>query len=138
MSVSDPISDMLTHIRNAVMAEHSTVALPNSKMKSAIAQILKDEGYISGFEIVDDTKHPAQKVLRIRLKYVGERRERRPVITGLERISRPGSRVYTGKQEIPWVLSGMGVAILSTPKGVMTGQRARQLGVGGEILCKVW
>ena len=81
---------------------------------------------------------PAQKVLRIRLKYVGERRERRPVITGLERVSRPGRRVYTGKQEIPWVLSGMGIAILSTPKGVMTGQRARQLGVGGEILCKVW
>jgi small subunit ribosomal protein S8 len=77
-------------------------------------------------------------VLRIRLKYVGERRERKPVITGLERISRPGRRVYTGKREIPWVLSGMGIAILSTPKGVMTGQRARQLGVGGEILCKVW
>jgi small subunit ribosomal protein S8 len=138
MSVSDPISDMLTRIRNAVLAEHTTVALPNSKLKSAIAQILKDEGYISGFEIVDDNKRPVQKVLRIRLKYVGERRERRPVITGLERVSRPGSRVYTGKQEIPWVLSGMGVAILSTPKGVMTGQRARQLGVGGEILCKVW
>ncbi len=138
MSVSDPISDMLTRIRNAVMAEHTTVALPNSKMKSAIAQILKDEGYISGFEVVDDSKHPIQKVLRIRLKYIGERRERRPVITGLERISRPGNRVYTGKQAIPWVLSGMGVAIISTPKGVMTGQRARQLGVGGEILCKVW
>jgi small subunit ribosomal protein S8 len=138
MSVSDPISDMLTRIRNAVLAEHSTVALPNSKLKSAIAQILRDEGYITGYEIVDDNKHPSQKVLRIRLKYVGERRERRPVITGLQRISRPGNRVYTGKQEIPWVLSGMGVAILSTPKGVMTGQRARQLGVGGEILCKVW
>ncbi|OGN93874.1 MAG: 30S ribosomal protein S8 [Chloroflexi bacterium RBG_13_48_10] len=138
MSVSDPISDMLTRIRNAVMAEHSTVALPNSKMKAAIAQILKDEGYISGYEIVEDTKRPAQKVLRIRLKYIGERRERRAVITGLERISRPGNRVYTGKLEIPWVLSGLGVAILSTPKGVMTGQRARQLGVGGEILCKIW
>jgi small subunit ribosomal protein S8 len=138
MSVSDPISDMLTRIRNGVMAEHTTVALPNSKVKTAIAQILKDEGYISGYEVVEDSKRPAHKVLRIRLKYVGERRERRPVITGLQRISRPGSRVYTGKQEIPWVLSGMGVAILSTPKGVMTGQRARQLGVGGEILCKVW
>jgi small subunit ribosomal protein S8 len=138
MSVSDPISDMLTRIRNAVLADHTTVALPNSKMKSAIAQILKDEGYISGYEVVDDTKHPVQKVLRIRLKYVGERRERRPVISGLERISRPGNRIYTGKQEIPWVLSGMGVAIISTPKGVMTGQRARQLGVGGEILCKIW
>lgn len=138
MSVTDPISDMLTRIRNAVMAEHSTVALPNSRMKASIAQILKDEGYISGFEVVDDTRRPAQKVLRIRLKYIGERRERRAVITGLERISRPGSRVYAGKQEIPWVLSGMGVAILSTPKGVMTGQRARQLGVGGEVLCKIW
>jgi small subunit ribosomal protein S8 len=138
MTVSDPISDMLTRIRNAVLAEHTTVALPNSKMKSAIAQILKDEGYISGYEVVDDTKHPVQKVLRIRLKYVGERRERRPVISGLERISHPGNRIYTGKQEIPWVLSGMGVAIISTPKGVMTGQRARQLGVGGEILCKIW
>jgi small subunit ribosomal protein S8 len=138
MSVSDPIADMLTRIRNAVLAEHTTVALPNSKIKASIAQILKDEGYISGFEIVEDSKRPIQKVLRIRLKYVGERRERRPVITGLERISHPGGRVYAGKQEIPWVLSGMGIAILSTPKGVMTGQRARQLGVGGEIICKVW
>ncbi len=84
------------------------------------------------------TSHPGMKVLRIRLKYIGERRERKPVITGLERISRPGRRVYTGKREIPWVLSGMGIAIISTPKGVMTGQRARQLGVGGEVLCKVW
>lgn len=138
MSVTDPIADMLTRIRNAVLASHNTVALPNSKMKASIAQILKEEGYISGFEVVEDNKHPVQKVLRIRLKYIGERRERRPVITGLERISRPGNRVYTGKQEIPWVLSGMGVAILSTPKGIMTGARARQVGVGGEIICKVW
>lgn len=138
MSVTDPIADMLTRVRNAVMTGHSVVAMPNSKIKAAIAQILKEEGYIGGFEIVEDSKNLAQKVLRIRLKYVGERRERRSVITNLERISRPGNRVYTGKQEIPWVLSGMGVAILSTPKGVMTGQRARQLGVGGEIICKVW
>ena len=138
MSLSDPIADMLTRIRNAVTAGHSSVAMPNSKIKASIAQILKEEGYISGIEIVEDSKQPVQKVLRIRLKYIGERRERKPVITGLERISRPGGRVYTGKQEIPWVLSGMGVAIISTPKGVMTGQRARQLGVGGEILCKVW
>jgi len=129
---------MLTRIRNAVLAGHSTVAMPNSKIKASIAQILKEEGYISGIEIVEDSKQPVQKILRIRLKYIGERRERKPVITGLERISRPGSRVYTGKQEIPWILSGMGIAIVSTPKGVMTGQRARQLGVGGEILCKVW
>ena len=106
-------------------------------MKAAIAKILKEEGYIAGFEVVDGER-PGHKILRIRLKYLGERRDRRPVITNLERVSRPGRRVYTGKQEIPWVLSGMGIAILSTPKGVMTGQRARQLGVGGEILCKVW
>lgn len=138
MSVSDPISDMLTRIRNAVMAGHTSVAMPHSKIKAAIAQILKDEGYVSGVEVVEDNNHPNHKVLRIRLKYIGERRERRSVITGLERISHPGGRVYTGKQEIPWVLSGMGIAIISTPKGVMTGQRARQLGVGGELLAKVW
>jgi len=134
---SDPIADMLTRVRNAVVVGHATVAIPNSKIKSAIAKILKEEGFIIGYEVVDG-KTPAQKVLRMRLKYVGERRERRPVITGLERISRPGRRVYTNNREIPWVLSGMGIAILSTPKGVMTGQRARQLGVGGEIICKVW
>lgn len=134
---SDPIADMLTRVRNAVVVGHVTVAIPNSKIKSAIAKILKEEGFIIGYEVVDG-KTPAQKVLRVRLKYVGERRERRPVITGLERISRPGRRVYANNREIPWVLSGMGIAILSTPKGVMTGQRARQLGVGGEILCKVW
>ncbi|MBN2149740.1 MAG: 30S ribosomal protein S8 [Anaerolineales bacterium] len=138
MSVSDPIADMLTRMRNAVMVGHSTVALPNSKIKTAIAQILKEEGYISGFEVVEDGKNPAHKVLRIRLKYIGERRERRPILSGLERVSRPGFRVYASKREIPWVLSGMGITILSTPKGVMTGQRARQLGVGGEILCKIW
>ncbi len=138
MSVTDPIADMLTRMRNAVQAGHTHVSLPSSKIKVAIAQILKEEGYINSFELTDDEKQPTHKTLRIRLKYIGERRERQSVISGLERISRPGSRVYTGKTEIPWVLSGMGVAIISTPKGVMTGQRARQLGVGGEILCKVW
>lgn len=137
MTGSDPIADMLTRIRNAIMAGHTTVAMPSSKLKAAIAKILKEEGYIAGYEVVDGAT-PAHKILRIRLKYVGERRERRSVITGLVRVSRPGRRVYSGKKEIPWVLSGMGIAILSTPKGVMTGQRARQLGVGGEILCKVW
>ncbi len=137
MSFSDPIADMLTRVRNAVIAGHSTVAMPSSNLKVAIAKILKEEGYISSLEVVDGDA-PGHIVLRIRLKYVGERRERKPVITGLERVSRPGRRVYTGRREIPWVLSGMGIAILSTPKGVMTGQRARQLGVGGEILCKVW
>jgi small subunit ribosomal protein S8 len=128
---------MLTRIRNAILAGHSVVALPSSKIKTAIAKILKEEGYIGGFEVVDG-KIPGSKVLRVRLKYVGERRDRKSVITGIERVSRPGRRVYTGKQEIPWVLSGLGIAILSTPKGVMTGQRARQLGVGGEVLARVW
>ena len=137
MSVNDPIADMLTRIRNGLMAGHSLVAMPNSKIKVEIARILKEEGYIEGFEVVDG-EAPSQKILRLKLKYVGERRQRQPVITGLQRVSRPGRRVYTHKRDIPWVLSGMGIAILSTPKGVMTGQRARQLGVGGEILCKVW
>jgi small subunit ribosomal protein S8 len=137
MSVNDPIADMLTRIRNAVMVGHQMVALPSSKLKVSIAKILKEEGFITSYEVVDG-KITGQRVLRIRLKYIGERRERKPVISGLERISRPGRRVYTNKREIPWVLSGMGVAIISTPKGVMTGQRARQLGVGGEILCKIW
>ena len=137
MSINDPIADMLTRIRNGIMVGHVMVALPNSKMKLSIAKILKEEGYISAFEVVDG-KSEAFKVLRLRLKYIGERREKKPVITGLERISRPGRRVYTNKKEIPWVLSGIGIAILSTPKGVMTGKRARQLGVGGEILCKIW
>jgi small subunit ribosomal protein S8 len=133
----DPIADMLTRIRNAVMAGHSTVALPSSKLKLEIAKILKDEGFLEGFEVAD-AENSVQKVLRLKIKYVGERRERRPVISGIERVSKPGRRVYTKKQDIPWVLSGIGVAIISTPKGVMTGTRARQLGVGGEILCKVW
>jgi small subunit ribosomal protein S8 len=137
MSVNDPIADMLTRIRNGVMASQSVVAMPNSKIKAEIARILKEEGFIEGYEVVEGEK-PGMMVLRIKIKYVGERRQRTPVITGLERISRPGRRVYTQKQEIPWVLAGMGIAILSTPKGVMTGQRARQLNVGGEILCKVW
>ncbi len=137
MSVSDPIADMLTRIRNAVMIGQPNVAMPSSKVKAEIAKILKEEGFVEGFEVVDSEK-PGQKVLRIKIKYTGERRERKSVLTGLVRVSRPGRRVYTKKQDIPWVLSGMGVAILSTPKGVMTGQRARQLGVGGEILCKVW
>ena len=137
MSVNDPIADMLTRIRNGVMASQSVVAMPHSKIKEEISRILKEEGFIEGYEVVEGEK-PGMMVLRVKIKYVGERRQRTPVITGLERISRPGRRVYTQKQEIPWVLAGMGIAILSTPKGVMTGQRARQLNVGGEILCKVW
>lgn len=137
MSMTDPVADMLTRIRNAMRVGHPAVAMPSSKLKVEIARILKEEGFIAGHEVVDG-ESPVHKVLRMRLRYVGERRNRRPVITGLERVSSPGRRVYTGKRDIPWVLSGMGVAILTTPKGVMTGQRARQLGVGGEILCKVW
>jgi len=135
--MTDPIADMLTRIRNAMEVGHPTVAMPSSKLKSEIARILKEEGYIAGYEVVDG-ENPGHKILRLQLRYIGERRFRRPVITGLERISKPGRRVYSGKRDIPWVLSGMGVSILTTPKGVMTGQRARQLGVGGEILCKVW
>jgi small subunit ribosomal protein S8 len=135
--VNDPIGDMLTRIRNGVSNSQSAVAMPDSKIKVEIARILKEEGYIDSYEVVDGDKQN-QKVLRLKLKYVGERREKQPVITGLVRVSTPGRRVYSRKQDIPWVLSGIGVAILSTPKGVMTGQRARQLGVGGEILCKVW
>jgi len=137
MSVTDPIADMLTRMRNAIIAGHQMVAIPSSKMKISIAKILKEEVYIAAYELADG-KSANQKILRVRLKYVGERRDRKSIITGLERVSRPGRRVYTGKNEIPWVLSGMGIAIISTPKGVMTGQRARQLGVGGEVLCKIW
>jgi small subunit ribosomal protein S8 len=128
---------MLTRIRNAVSAGHTLVAMPSSKLKVEIAKIMKDEGYLEGFDVAESEQSP-QSVLRLKIKYVGERRERRPVISGIERVSKPGRRIYTKKQDIPWVLSGIGVAILSTPKGVMTGARARQLGVGGEILCKVW
>jgi small subunit ribosomal protein S8 len=137
MTVIDPIADMLTRIRNAVSAGHTMVAMPSSKLKIEIAKIMKNEGFLEGFDVADSEQSP-QKVLRLKIKYVGERRERRPVISGIERVSKPGRRIYTKKQDIPWVLSGIGVAILSTPKGVMTGARARQLGVGGEILCKVW
>ena len=137
MSVNDPIADMLTRVRNSLLIGQALVAMPSTKIKAEIARILKEEGYIESFEVVEG-ETVVRQTLRIKLKYVGERRQRKPVITGLERISRPGRRVYTHMKEIPWVLSGMGIAILSTPKGVMTGQRARQLGVGGEVLCKVW
>jgi small subunit ribosomal protein S8 len=137
MTINDPISDMLTRVRNAVMAGQSQCAMPSSKIKAEIAKILKDEGFLDSFDVVDG-EGVTQRTLRLKLKYVGERRERRPVLSGIVRVSSPGRRIYTRKTDIPWVLSGLGVAILSTPKGVMTGARARQLGVGGEILCKVW
>ena len=135
MTISDPISDMLTRIRNALMAGHTNVSMPHSKMKEAVAGILKQEGYIEDYEVADGKPAP---VLRIELKYFGDRRRRRPVISRLERVSKPGRRVYVSRSEIPWVLSGMGVVIMTTPKGVMTGKQARRLGVGGEVLCKVW
>jgi small subunit ribosomal protein S8 len=137
MTINDPISDMLTRVRNAVLAGQAQVGMPSSKIKAEIAKILREEGFLESFEVVEDEKTKF-RVLRLKIKYVGERRERKPVLSGIERISTPGRRIYTRKTEIPWVLSGLGVAILSTPKGVMTGARARQLGVGGEILCKVW
>ena len=137
MNINDPIADMLTRIRNGVQAGHVLVAMPSSKIKVAIAKILKKEGYIEAFQVADG-EAPTHKILRVKLKYIGQRRARKPVITDLQRVSRPGRRVYTKKREIPWVLSGLGISIVSTPKGVMTGQRARQLNVGGEILCKVW
>ena len=135
--INDPIADMLTRIRNAQMAGHAAVAMPCSNIKKEIARILKEEGFIEDYEVVEGEK-VSQTMLQIKIKYAGERRFRKPVITGIERVSRPGRRVYTRHDEIPWILSGMGISILSTPKGVMTGQRARQEGVGGEILCKVW
>ena len=137
MNVTDPIADMLTRIRNVAINNGTLVSMPSSKLKAEIARILTEEGYVESYDVVQGSK-PHQKVLRIRLKYIGERRHRRPLLTGLERVSKPGCRVYTKKTDIPWVLSGIGLAILSTPKGVMTGQRARKMGVGGEILCKVW
>ncbi len=130
--LSDPIADMLTRIRNAVMIQQTQVAMPSSKMKVDIAKILTEEGFISGYMETDDVPQPQ---LVLNLKYTGKGQ---PVITGLERISKPGRRVYTGYRDIPWVRSGLGVSILSTPKGLMTGRQARRGRVGGEIICNVW
>jgi small subunit ribosomal protein S8 len=132
---SDPISDMLTRIRNALMMGHPSTVVPKSKLKVEIARILQEEGYIEGYDIGNET--PAA-MIHVQLKYYGDRRHRRPVITGIERVSRPGRRVYAGRTELPWVLSGMGVAIVSTSRGVMTAQSARTKGIGGEVLCRVW
>ena len=135
MSMSDPIADMLTRIRNALMRQHPSVVIPYSKIKRSVAEVMKDEGFIEDFQVIPGKPY---RVIQIKLKYLGDRRDRRSVITGIERISTPGRRVYVGKKEIPWVLSGMGIAIVTTSKGIMTGQKARRLGVGGEVLCKVW
>ena len=135
MSMSDPIADMLSRIRNAAMREHETVSMPASGIKERLAAVLKDEGYIEEYQVLPGEP---QAVLRMKLKYVGDRRNRRPVISGLKRVSSPGCRIYVGKDEIPWVLSGMGIAVLTTSRGLMTGQRARRLGVGGEVVCQIW
>lgn len=132
MAMSDPISDLLTRIRNANLAYLERVEMPSSKMKNDILNILREEGFIKNFRLVEDRK---RGVLRVYLKY-GPQRER--VISGLTRVSRPSLRVYVGKSEIPLIMGGLGTCILSTPKGIMTGQKARRLGVGGELLCKVW
>lgn len=132
---NDPISDMLTRIRNALMARHRTVDIPRSKIKVEIARILEEQGYIAGYSVGDETPVP---MIHIDLKYYGARRERRPVITKLQRVSRPGRRVYRKRDELPIVLSGTGMAIITTPNGVMTAQQARREGIGGEVLCYVW
>ena len=137
MSFNDPIADMLTRIRNAVGSEHSQVSMPSSKMKVSIAKILAEEGFISNYEVTENKNSPHNS-LTLEFKYVGKRRTKRPVITNLERVSLPGQRIYAGKDEIPYVLSGMGISILTTSKGVMTGREAKKLGVGGELVCKVW
>ncbi len=131
MNMTDPIADMLTRIRNAIMARHTRVLVPASNMKVAIAQILKEEGYIRDFDVVKDNP---QGTIRITLRYV----DRRPVLTQLKRVSKPGLRVYTRRDGIPRVRGGLGTAIISTPQGVMTGRKAYQLGLGGEVVCYVW
>ena len=130
--ITDPIADMLTRIRNGVRARHARVDMPSSKLKVEIARILKDEGYLANFKVADEK---GKKTLRLFLRYTPERRG---VITDLQRISRPGSRRYVGKTGIRPVMGGMGIVIVSTPRGVMTGQAARKEGVGGEVLCEVW
>ncbi len=133
MSMSDPIADMLTRIRNATTAKHDTVDVPSSKMKMSIADILTKEGYVQGFELIEDG---VKKTMRITLKYGRDKNEK--VITGIKRISKPGLRVYASCEEMPRVLGGLGTAIVSTNKGVITDKEARKLGVGGEVIAFVW
>ena len=133
MSMSDPVADMFTRIRNAQRVEKETVAMPSSRLKVAIAQVLKDEGYIDGYAVKGEADHSGKTELEIALKYYAGR----PVIERIERISRPGLRVYKGSGDLPRVMNGLGIAIVSTPKGVMTDRRARATNVGGEVLCIV-
>jgi small subunit ribosomal protein S8 len=130
--MTDPVADMLTRVRNALQAGHTSVVMPASKLKTEIARVLREEGYIRGYDVQEDK---GKRTLRIQLRYAGRKQ---PVLLGLKRISRPGLRVYTKRADIPRVYGGVGTAILSTPRGVMTGEAARRLGVGGEILCQVW
>ncbi len=132
MTISDPIADMLTRIRNAIMARHDSVLIPAARMKLGIASIIKDEGFINDYEVLRDKPHRA---IKIYLKY-GEKNQ--PILSGLERVSKPGLRVNVQQKEIPRVYGGLGVAILSTSKGMMTGQQAWRQGIGGELLCNVW
>jgi len=132
MSVTDPISDMLTCLRNAIMAKKKEVTVPSSRIKVEIAKILKDEGFIKNFKVIDDNK---QGLLQIWLKYTEDNKS---VISGLERVSRPGCRIYCTKETLPIVMSGLGIAIISTSKGILTDKKCRELGIGGEIICKVW
>ncbi len=132
MQITDPIADMLTRIRNAGTAKHETVDVPASKMKVAIAQILLDEGYIKSFQLIDDG---TQGIIRITLKYLANKEK---AIQGLKRVSKPGLRIYAGADELPQVLKGLGIAIISTSKGIMTDKQARKLHVGGEVLAFVW
>ena len=132
MSLSDPISDMLTRIRNAIMVKKKEVSLPSSRMKVEIAKVLKEEGYIQNFKVVDDNK---QGILSITLKYTDENQS---VITGLRKISKPGCRIYCKRESIPKVLYGLGVVIISTSRGIATGKKCEEMGVGGEVLCYIW
>lgn len=134
MSMSDPIADMLTRIRNAVSSRHEAVVMPSSKVKLAIAEVLKSEGFIRGYEVRREDGQP-QGSMKVELSYGGRKQ---PVINGLQRVSKPGLRVYVQRREIPRVYGGLGIAIISTPRGVMTGQEARRQQVGGEVLCYVW
>ncbi len=133
--MSDPIADMLTRIRNGLLAGKATVEVPTSKIKVDIARILKEEGFIEDFTVGDEKPFA---LITIKLKYYGARRERKPVITNIQRVSKPGRRVYRGRTDLPRVLSGIGIAIVTTPKGVMTAQQARRERIGGEVLCYVW
>jgi small subunit ribosomal protein S8 len=132
MTTSDPIADMLTRVRNAIAARHPKVDVPASRLKTDIARILKEEGYIMNYKLVEEG---ARRAIRIYLKYTPGNV---PAISRIERVSRPGCRVYAGSREIPRVLGGLGVSIVTTPRGVMTGSTARKTGVGGEVLCQVW